>query len=57
MKTHHGTIVMQYKKTSIGLVVVFLAFASLCYYEPGREYWEAVGPRWDRMFNPVNYND
>ena len=57
MKTVLGIIVMQYKKTSIGLVVVFLAFASLCYYEPGREYWEAVCPRWDRMFNPVNYND
>ena len=57
MKTVLGIIVMQYKKTSIGLVVVFLAFASLCYYDPGREYWEAVGPRWDRMFNPSHYND
>jgi hypothetical protein len=55
MKTVLGTIVMPYKKTSIGLVIVFLAFASLCYYDPGREYWEAVGPRWDRMFNPDTY--
>lgn len=55
MKTDRGIIVMHYKKTSIGLVIVFLAIASLCYYDPGREYWEAVGPRWDKMFNPGKY--
>lgn len=54
MKTDLGIIEM---KTSIAIAVVFLAFASLCYYDPGREYWEAVGPRWNKMFNPDTYND
>ena len=54
MKTDLGIIEM---KTSIAIAVVFLAFASLRYYDPGREYWEAVGPRWNKMFNPDTYND
>lgn len=54
MKTHHGIIEM---RTSIVLVLIFLAFGGLMVWNPGRPYWEAVGPRWDKMFNPVNYND
>ena len=41
---------------TVVLSILFLVFASLIYHNPGREYWEAVGPRWDKMFNPVNYN-
>ena len=55
MKMVHGITVM-YIKTKIALVIVFIGFASLCYYNPGREYWEAVGPRWDKMFNPDTHN-
>ena len=55
MKTDLGTTEMW--KTSIVLVLVFLAFGGLMVWNPGRPYWEAVGPRWDKMFNPVNYND
>ncbi len=54
MKTVLGIIGM---RTSIVLVLIFLAFGGLMVWNPGRSYWEAVGPRWDKMFNPVNYND
>lgn len=56
MKTDLGIIAM-YIKTSIVLVLIFLAFGGLMVWNPGRPYWEAVGPRWDKMFNPVKYND
>ena len=55
MKTDLGTTEML--RTSVVLVLVFLAFGGLMVWNPGRSYWEEVGPRWDKMFNPVNYND
>jgi len=53
MKMVLGTIAM---KTKIVLLIVFVGFAGLLYYNPGSEYWESIGPSWDKMFNPVNYN-
>ncbi len=54
MKTHHGIIVM---RTSIILLIIFIGLASLVYYNAGSDYWESIGPQWDKMLNPVNYDD
>ena len=54
MKTHHGIIVM---RTSIILLIIFIGLAGLVYYNAGSDYWESIGPQWDRMLNPVNYDD
>ena len=55
MKTVHGTTEMQ-SKVALILIVIMIVFASLCYFNPGKSYWESIGPKWDKMFNPVNYN-
>ena len=43
-------------KTKIVLLIVFVGFAVLLHYNPGSNYWKSIGPSWDKMFNPVNYN-
>jgi hypothetical protein len=43
-------------KTKIVLLIVFVGFAVLLYHNPSNEYWQAIGPSWDKMFNPVDYN-
>ena len=53
MKQEHGTTEMQIK---IALLVVIIAVVGLCYFNPGKNYWESIGPQWDKMLNPVNHN-
>ena len=42
-------------------VVVFALFLMFCGYvvasNPGGEYWENIGPRWDKMLNPCDYGN
>ena len=54
MKIDHGIIAM---KISLVLLIIFVGFASLIYHNVGSDYWESIGPQWDRMLNPVNYDD
>jgi len=43
-------------RTSIVLVLVFLAFGGLMVWNPGRSYWEEVGPQLDKILNPDTHN-
>ncbi len=54
MKTDHGIIAM---KISLLLLIIFVVFAIVVYYDAGSNYWESIGPQWDKMLNPVNYDD
>ena len=54
---HHGTTEMLKGSIICLAVVFFVVFGVNVYSTESREYWQAVGPRWDKMFNPVNYND
>ena len=38
------------------LVIGILALVTIN-VGPSQEYWEAVGPRWDRMLNPCKYEE
>jgi len=57
MKTDHGTIAMW--KTSIILVIGlgFLLYTIVSYSGTSKDYWESVGPSWDKMLNPCNYTE
>ena len=55
MRTVRG--ITEMLRTSVVLVLVFLAFGGLMVWNPGRSYWEEVRPRWDKMFNPINYKE
>jgi hypothetical protein len=57
MKTHHGTTEMLRGSIICLAVVFFIVFGVSVYKDESSEYWQAVGPRWDKMYNPVNYND
>ena len=55
MKTHHGITVMW--KTNIIIVAgLFLMLYSIA-VPASKSYWENVGPSWDRMLNPIHYQD
>ena len=55
MKTDHGIIAMW--KTSIILVIgmMFLLYTMFTYSSTSQQYWENVGPTWDRLLNPCKY--
>ena len=53
MKMHHGIIEM---RISLILLIIFVGFAGLVYYDSNSTYWESIGPQWDKMLNPINYN-
>jgi hypothetical protein len=55
MKTDLGTIAM--RKISILIVVGLILFAYAKLLPASTEYWENVGPNWDRMLNPCNYEE
>jgi hypothetical protein len=40
-------------------IIVFFVLGAgyVIAYDPSKEYWEAVGPKWDRMLNPCKYNE
>lgn len=40
----------------IALVILVIMIAILVYYDPSKEYWENVGPTWDRTLNPCTHN-
>ncbi len=57
MKTHPGTIAML-KNSLIMFFMVALVVSLLLYYKPSsEEYWESIGPKWDRMLNPNKYSE
>jgi len=39
------------------IVIGFFVFGSAyaIAHNPSKSYWEGVGPRWDRLLNPINY--
>jgi hypothetical protein len=53
MRTHRGTIAMQ--KISILIIVGLILFAYAKLLPASQAYWEDVGPQWDRMLNPCDY--
>ena len=42
---------MLYLVTALTAIGLFLVV-----YDPSKEYWENVGPSWDRMLNPNKYS-
>jgi len=54
MKTHHGTIVMW--KISLIMVAGLFCMLYAIAAPAGKDYWENVGPQWDRMLNPCSYS-
>jgi len=39
-------------------LIVIAGFICLFYFanvQASRTYWENIGPQWDRMLNPINY--
>ncbi len=54
---HLGIIEMLKGSVICLILVFFVAYGVNVYSDSSKEYWQAVGPRWDKMFNPVNYND
>lgn len=56
MKTDLGIIAMW--KISIILTVgmLFLLYTVMSYGGTSKQYWESVGPQWDRMLNPCSYS-
>ena len=40
------------------IFTITLVVSLLLYYKPSsEEYWESIGPKWDRMLNPNKYSD
>ena len=57
MKTLLGIIAMN-KSSYIALLIALLfCWAVYAVNEDSQHYWQNVGPRWDKMFNPSHYND
>jgi hypothetical protein len=57
MKTHHGITAML-KNSLIMFFLVALVVSLLLYYKPSsEEYWQSIGPAWDRMLNPNKYSE
>ena len=52
MKTLRGTIAM-IKWIVVAVFVFGTAYAVA--HNPSKDYWEGVGPQWDRMLNPCSY--
>ena len=38
-------------------ILTFVGLALVVYDGSSRDYWENVGPSWDRMLNPNKYSD
>jgi hypothetical protein len=38
-------------------VITFIGFYLVMNPSPNKDYWESVGPSWDRMLNPDKYSD
>ena len=57
MKMHRGTIAMW--KINVFMVLLLFAFLfELFTITPqSKNYWESVGPSWDRMLNPDKYSE
>ena len=54
MKTHRGITEMKIN-VFIVLLMVAMFYLALTVESPSRQYWESVGPKWDKMFNPNKY--
>jgi hypothetical protein len=57
MKTHHGIIVMLKTSLIIIVAIFMLGYGMYSYSDANNNYWESVGPSWDRMLNPNKYSD
>jgi len=55
MKTNRGTIVML--RISLILIIGFLCLFWFANIHDSKDYWESVGPQWDRMLNPNKYSE
>jgi hypothetical protein len=55
MRMHLG-ITEMLKGSIIALTAIgFLFWGVYSHGDVSRHYWESVGPRWDKMFNPSHY--
>jgi hypothetical protein len=56
MKQHRGIIAML--KVSIILVIgaLLLGYSVYSVSSESKQYWESVGPSWDILLNPCDYN-
>ncbi len=40
------------------LFIIFLVVCIVMYYKPSsEEYWQSIGPSWDKMLNPNKYSE
>lgn len=53
MRQRLGTTVMV--KVSLILLAGFICLFYFANVQASRTYWENIGPQWDRMLNPINY--
>ena len=40
----------------IVLLMVAMFYLALTVESPSKQYWESVGPKWDRLYNPNKYS-
>lgn len=38
-------------------ILTFIGLFAIVLSNPGKEYWESVGPSWDMMLNPCKYTE
>jgi hypothetical protein len=38
-------------------ILLFAGFVAILLDNPSKDYWESVGPSWDRMLNPCKYTE
>ena len=55
MKMLRGTIEMI--KFSLAMVAMLFVMLYLILQPVSKDYWENVGPSWDRMLNPNKYSE
>ena len=54
----HRGITAMLKNSLIALAIIILVVSILLYYKPSsEEYWQSIGPSWDRMLNPNKYSE
>ena len=45
------------KMLILATVLTFVGLFLVVYDSPSKQYWENVGPSWDKMLNPDKYSN
>jgi hypothetical protein len=45
------------KRLILLTAITFIGLYLVINPSPNKDYWESVGPSWDRMLNPDKYSD